>query len=138
MKRRFRLLNERLSPIFKRAWPYLPDVLVILLIAMVASAGYLFYTLITAGPAAPLKYTRDIYCAERAQQLESGCGPAVYAPGETLVYTASLEIQRAGALELVRGWRTNPSEARPRLCNGENAPVIHDVPPPFSHSGRSA
>lgn len=73
-------------------------------------------------PAPPLTYTRDTYQPERV----------VYAPGETLVYTASLTVDRAGALELTRGWRTRPAEGRARLCNGENAPVIHDGPPPFS------
>lgn len=72
--------------------------------------------------AEPFTYTQDTYLAERP----------IYAPGETLVYTASLTIERAGAIALERGWRTRPGETRARLCNGENVPVIVDMPPPFS------
>jgi hypothetical protein len=73
-------------------------------------------------PAPPLEYTQDIYQSERT----------IYAPGETLTYTASLTIKRAGVVDLVRGWRTRPAEGRARLCNGENAPIIAETPPPFS------
>lgn len=73
-----------------------------------------------AGP--PLSYTEPEYAAERM----------VYAPGETLVYTASLTIARAGDIEEVeRGFRTRPAAGRARLCDGAYAPLIETDPPPF-------
>jgi hypothetical protein len=125
-------MKERLAALTRPSMAMLLD-LAVSLITLIA-VGMLIYVvvLVTAGPRAPLKYTRDIYCAERSQQLENGCGPAVYTPGDTLIYTASLTIERAGDIDLERGWRTNPAEGRPRLCNGTLAPVINEDPPPFS------
>ena len=100
---------------------------VLLLAVMAAFLGIMFVLIVmlvrlAQPPAQPLQYTQDVYLAERP----------VYAPGETLIYTASLTVKRAGALDLVRGWRTRPANGRARLCNGDNAPIIHDTPPPFS------
>jgi hypothetical protein len=113
-----------MSQVAKRVAPYLPDVL-IGTVAIVA-IGLLVYVLIrlTGGPAQPLQYTQSVYAAERP----------IYAPGDTMSYTATLTIERSGGVRLIRGWRTMPGAARARLCNGENAPVIEDVPPPFPAS----
>jgi hypothetical protein len=76
----------------------------------------------TSRPSPPLVYTKDTYDAERL----------VYVPGETLVYTASLTIAESGDVDVERGWRTRPGEARSLLCDGTPAPVLEDDPPPFS------
>jgi hypothetical protein len=99
----------------------------LLVAVMAAFLGIMFVLVVLlvriARPAAqPLEYTQTEYDPERP----------IYAPGETLVYTASLTIKRAGAIDLVRGWRIRPSDGRARLCNGDNAPVILDTPAPFS------
>lgn len=103
---------------WRGALPYLPFVTV----AMVMIAVLVIVIARIANPAAPpLRYTQDVYQPERA----------VYAPGETMVYTATLTVERAGAIHIVRGWRTLPGHARARLCDGSNAPVLQDTPPPF-------
>ena len=94
--------------------------------AAVGVALFAVYAIVIRGPQAPLKYTQKEYQAERA----------VYAPGETLVYTATLTVKRVGALTLTRGYRisapgTKADFGRARLCNGTNAPVISEMVPPF-------
>jgi hypothetical protein len=80
---------------------------------------------LTRPPVAPLSYTEDAYQAERF----------VYAPGETLVYTAALKVARAGRFDILRGFRTYPAAQRARLCDGSFAKNIvappEDQSPPF-------
>ncbi len=97
-------------------------------IACIVGAAILFVVgigLVLRPPTPPFTYTQAEYQAERP----------VYAPGETLSYTASLTIDRAGAIEIIRGFRARPSSGRARLCNGQNATTFGknpgDEPPPF-------
>jgi hypothetical protein len=94
-----------------------------IIVTILVALGAFVYRL-TRGPGAPLTYTQAVYTPEQP----------VYAPGETMTYTATLEIERAGGIGLIRGWRTLPDAGRARLCNGENAPVIEETPPPFPAS----
>jgi hypothetical protein len=68
----------------------------------------------TPPPAPPLAYTQNEYQPERS----------IYAPGETLVYTASLTVKQDGWPNVVRGFRVNPGETRARLCDGTFAKNI--------------
>lgn len=86
-------------------------------------------------PSPPLAYTQVEYLTDRSR-IESGRTiPGVYNPGETLTYTASLEVKQDGALEVVRGFRTDPGFARAQLCDGTTAknivPAPEDQPSPF-------
>lgn len=83
-------------------------------------------------PQPPFTYTQREYQSERT----NGDAIGVYAPGETLIYTASLRVDRDGYPEIIRGFRTYPREQRAILCNGKNARNIHpppeEQPAPFS------
>ena len=103
---------------WRHALPYSPFVAVAVVMVVVLAV---ILVRLAQPPAPPLSYTQGEYTAERP----------IYAPGDTLVYTASLTIERAGAVQVVRGWRARQSAARVRLCDGTNAPVVQDTPPPF-------
>lgn len=85
-------------------------------------------------PTPPLVYTDYTYAAERA----------VYAPGDTLVYTATLAVAREGRFDVRRGWRNRLPGPAPkpeplaRLCDGTEAPTIDVARPAYTRDAVGA
>lgn len=75
-------------------------------------------------PAPSLIYSAETYSP----------GKPIYYAGETMQVTTTLTVQHAGIVDARRGWRTFPGDDRAKLCNGKNADIIENAPPPFPPS----
>ena len=65
-------------------------------------------------PEPPLHYTQAEYKAEKA----------VYAPGESMVYSPTLIVARAGRIDVLRSFWSRTKDANATLCSGVSAPTI--------------
>lgn len=104
-----------MTPAQKETLYLLPYIGLLILVALLA-----VYAL-TMRPPPSLTYTATVYFPVRT----------VYAPGETLAYTATLDVAQPGSIDIRRGFRTQPSHAWARLCDGAPSRTIAITPPPF-------
>ena len=80
----------------------------------VGVALFAAYSLVLRKPQPPLTYTTPAYLPERQ----------VYMPGETLVYTPSLTVERGGLTQATRSFWDVDQWNFARLCDGSDAGTI--------------
>jgi hypothetical protein len=104
----------KFSQMINKIKPYWIFALPLVVIVPILLLG--FYVL-AAGPGAPLQYTERSYTPEHS----------VLAPGDTLVYTPTLVIRRAGRIEVLRSFWSVDTSKDAALCSGDPAPIIEIV-----------
>ena len=87
----------------------------------VGVALFAVYTLVLRTPVAPLTYVSPSYIADRQ----------VYAPGDTLVYTPALTVERAGITQVTRSFWDVDKGSFALLCDGTPAPTLRNDPRVF-------
>ena len=88
-----------------------------LLIGVLAFALYA----LTMRPTPSLSYSATDYFPARS----------VYAPGEVLAYTATLDVALPGSIDIRRGFRTMPDHRWAVLCDGTQSRTMTIAPPPY-------
>lgn len=100
--------------IMARTKPYAPYA-PFLAIAVVGVAVLVYaLILVTSPPEPPIHYTQAEYAPARA----------VYAPGESMVYSPTLIIKAAGRVDVFRSFWDRDRDQNAALCSGGAAPTI--------------
>lgn len=82
--------------------------------------GYMFYRIgeeiaqPEPPPEPPIHYTQDEYLPARA----------IYAPGQTMIYSPTLIIRTPGRVDVFRSFWNRDKDANAALCSGQPAPTI--------------
>lgn len=91
--------------------PYTPFAAVAIVMVAIAVVALIR---LAAPPEPPIHYTQAAYLPERA----------LYAPGESLVYTPTLIIKTPGRVTVLRSYWNLGTDRNATLCSGQSAPVI--------------